>query len=117
MPNSNISNNMTRGLFLTQYKGEWAPSDDLWLGMDFSYAGSVFRFQTDAMYKTHNLILEDGREARFYMYKQNKVMDSVKYDMIGAYATTEEVLSQCLIDGESFGAILDSGLIELLGQD
>ncbi len=76
---------MTRGLFLTQYKGEWAPSDDLWLGMDFLYAGGVFRFQTDAMYETHNLILEDGREARFYMYKQNKVMDSVKYDMIRSH--------------------------------
>lgn len=117
MPNSNISDKMTRGLFLAQYKGEWAPSDDLWLGMDLSYADSVFRFQTDAMYETHNLILEDGREARLYMHRQRKTSDNVKYDMIGAYATTEEMLSQCVINGETFGNLLDSGLIVLLGQD
>ena len=32
--------------FRSQYIGVWAPSEGHWLGLDFSYKGNEYRFQT-----------------------------------------------------------------------
>ena len=39
---------MTREQFLSQYTGEWSPSDGHWFGLDFGWRGQEYRFQTDA---------------------------------------------------------------------
>lgn len=113
----NEQDKMTRELFLAQYKGEWAPSDGLWLGMDFYYAGQEYRFQTDSMYSAKNLILPDGCEARFYMYKKDGTNSDIRYTLVSAHATSDDVLEQCRIGEKNFGQILDDDLIVLLGQD
>lgn len=41
---------MTREQFLSQYTGEWSPSDGHWFGLDFGWRGQEYRFQTDSMY-------------------------------------------------------------------
>lgn len=56
---------MTREQFLSQYTGEWSPSDGHWFGLDFCWRGQEYRFQTDSMYHPANTVLPDGREARF----------------------------------------------------
>lgn len=56
---------MTREQFLSQYTGEWSPSDGHWFGLDFGWRGQEYRFQTDSMYHPTNTVLPDGREARF----------------------------------------------------
>ena len=113
----NDQDTMTRALFLAQYQGEWAPSDGLWLGMDFEYNGSEYRFQTDSMYNTQNQLLPDGREARYYMYKKERISSDIGYILLSAFATTQEVIDHCIIDGRTFGQLLDDGLVELRGQD
>lgn len=75
------SNQMTREQFLSQYTGEWSPSD--------------------------------GREARFGVYKKE---DSA-YALIGEYATPQEALAQCRIQGMTLGDIPEDESTELLGQD
>lgn len=62
---------MTREQFLSQYTGEWSPSDGHWFGLDFGWRGQEYRFQTDSMYHPVNTILPDGREARFGVYKND----------------------------------------------
>lgn len=113
----NEQDKMTRELFLAQYKGEWAPSDGLWLGMDFDYVGQDYRFQTDSKYSAKNLILPDGSEARFYMYKKDGTNSDIRYTLVSAHATSDDVLEQCRIGEKTFGQILDDDLIVLLGQD
>jgi len=113
----NDQDKMTRVDFLAQYKGEWAPSDGLWLGLDFSFDGCEYRFQTESMYTAQNLILPDGREACFYMYKKVKNASGTCYELLCAFATTTEVVDECVINGKTFGQMLDENAIELLGQD
>ena len=48
---------MTREQFLSQYTGEWSPSDGHWFGLDFGWRGQEYRFQTDSMYHPANTVL------------------------------------------------------------
>ena len=73
------SNQMTREQFLSQYTGEWSPSDGHWFGLDFGWRGQEYRFQTDSMYHPANTVLPDGREARFGVYKK----EGSAYALIG----------------------------------
>ena len=70
---------MTREQFLSQYTGEWSPSDGHWFGLDFGWRGQEYRFQTDSMYHPANTVLPDGREARFGVYKK----EGSAYALIG----------------------------------
>ena len=99
--------------FLSQYTGEWSPSDGHWLGLDFGWHGQVYRFQTDSMYNPQNTILPDGREARFGVYRKA----GLSYELIGEYATPKEALEQCKIENTLFGDIIIDESTELLGQD
>ena len=45
--------------FLSQYTGEWGPSDGHWYGLDFSWNGCKYRFHTGAMYESEPLTLPD----------------------------------------------------------
>lgn len=104
---------MTREQFLSQYTGEWSPSDGHWFGLDFGWRGQEYRFQTDSMYHPSNTVLPDGREARFGVYKK----EGSAYALIGEYATPQEALAQCRIQGMPLGDILEDESTELLGQD
>ena len=99
--------------FLSQYIGEWSPSEGHWLGLDFCWKGQAYRFQTDSMYNAENTILSDGREARFGVYKKIGNM----YELIGEYATPREALEQCRIGDALLGDIIIDESTELLGQD
>ena len=90
---------MTREQFLSQYTGEWSPSDGHWFGLDFGWRGQEYRFQTDSMYHPANTVLPDGREARFGVYKK----EGSAYALIGEYATPQEALAQCRIQGMPAG--------------
>ena len=52
---------MTREQFLSQYTGEWSPSDGHWFGLDFGWRGQEYRFQTDSMYHPANTVLPQCR--------------------------------------------------------
>ena len=65
------------------------------------------------MYHPANTVLPDGREARFSMYKK----EGSAYALIGEYATLQEALAQCRIQGMTLGNILEDESTELLGQD
>ena len=86
---------MTREQFLSQYTGEWSPSDGHLFCLDFGWHGQEYRFQTDSMYHPVNTVLPDGREALFGMYKK----EGSAYALIGEYATPQETLAQCRIQG------------------
>ena len=57
--------------------------------------------------------MPDGREARFGMYKK----EGSAYALISEYATPQEALAQCRIQGMTLGDILEDESTELLGQD
>ena len=84
-----------------------------WFGLDFGWRGQEYRFQTDSMYHPANTVLPDGREARFGVYKK----EGSAYALIGEYATPQEALAQCRIQGMPLGDILEDESTELLGQD
>jgi hypothetical protein len=81
--------------------------------LDFGWRGQEYRFQTDSMYHPVSTVLPDGREARFGMYKK----EGSAYALISEYATPQEALAQCRIQGMTFGDILEDESTEFLGQD
>lgn len=89
---------MTREQFLSQYTGEWSPYDH-WFGFWLATAG-ISRCTTP-------------REARFGVYQK----EHTAYALIGEYATPQEALAQCRIQGMPLGEILEDESTELLGQD
>ncbi len=84
---------MTREQFLSQYTGEWSAIRRalVWLGFWLARAG--ISFSDGFMYHPANTVLPDGREARFGVYKGSA------YALIGEYATPQEALAQCRIQG------------------
>ena len=104
--------------FLSQYTGEWGPSDGHWYGLDFSWNGCKYRFHTGAMYESEPLTLPDGRDADFGVYRKlDNPVGGHEYELIGKYATTAEAVKQCIIDGISLAEIIVHPDTELLGQD
>ena len=104
--------------FLSQYTGEWGPSDGHWYGLDFSWNGCKYRFHTGAMYESEPLTLPDGRGADFGVYRKlDNPVGGHEYELIGKYATTAEAVKQCIIDGISLAEIIVHPDTELLGQD
>ncbi|MCD7774359.1 MAG: hypothetical protein LUH40_02095 [Clostridiales bacterium] len=104
--------------FTDQYIGEWGPSDGHWLGLDFDYHGIEWRFQTFPMYREQS-ILPDGREAVFGLYKKlsEQTQDGHEYEVLGEYATMEEVLESTVIFDTPFKQVIMDDDTEILGQD
>lgn len=104
--------------FTSQYVGEWNPSEGHWLGLDFSYKGTEWRFQTHPMYKKDAFLL-DGREALFGLYKKlpEPTADGHEYELLGEYATIDEVLNSSAICDTPFKIVITDADTELLGQD
>lgn len=103
--------------FTSQYTGVWAPFEGQWLGLDFSYNGIEYRFNTGAMYKEQNTILPNGNEAIFGIYRKNNNPTSKKYILLEEFADMEDVLNSTCIDGIAFRNVIMDDETELLGQD
>ena len=104
--------------FCSQYTGIWAPSEGLWLGLDFSWHGQEYRLNTGSMYNPHNTILPDGREALFGLYKKRSPShSSTEYELLGEFSSMSDMLSSCLIGDRPFSEIIMDDDTELLGQD
>lgn len=104
--------------FCSQYTGFWAPSEGHWLGLDFSYKGNEYRFQTGSMYAAEDTILPDGRTAVYGLYhKNNDIKASQTYDLLREFATMNDVLVSTCIDGRPFAEVIMDDDTELLGQD
>jgi hypothetical protein len=104
--------------FKSQYIGEWSPSDEHWLGLDFEYNGVEYRFQTYPMYTEEITVLPDGREAIYGLYKKNNDTNQEhEYTLLDEFATTDEALESACIDGIKFSTILMDDKTEITGQD
>ena len=104
--------------FTSQYVGIWGPSDGHWFGLDFTYKGVEYRFQTCSMYETKNTILPDGREAIFGLYRKNEDDGAEReYTLLGEFATMEEVLDSTCFGGVPFREVIMDDDTELQGQD
>lgn len=104
--------------FISQYTGEWNPSEGHWLGLDFIYHQNEYRFHTGSMYNTDSK-LPDGREVMFGLYKKNTSNSSCnkQYELLGEYADMEEVLQSTVIEGILFRDVIMDDSTELVGQD
>jgi len=101
--------------FTSQYTGVWAPSEGHWFGLDFSFHGCEYRFNTGSMYHRQNTILKDGREAVFGLYRKNSITG--EYTLLEEFATMEDALKSTAIDGVEFQTVIMADETELLGQD
>lgn len=107
------------GEFMSQYTGEWGPSDGHWYGLDFSYHGTEYRLHTGSMYNSEDSILSDGRVALFGIYKKRECkFDSCnQYELLGEYADMHDLLESRVIEGRPFSEVIMDDYTELLGQD
>lgn len=104
--------------FRSQYIGVWAPSEGHWLGLDFSYKGNEYRFQTGSMYAEEDTILPNGQTAVYGLYRKNKNgKGSREYCLLSEFATMDDVLISTCIEGRPFAEIIMDDDTELLGQD
>lgn len=104
--------------FTSQYTGIWAPSEDHWFGLDFSYNGIEYRFNTGSMYEQQDTILPNGKEALFGLYRKNTNHKSKKeYILLGEFADMDDALNSTCIEGIAFRKIIMDDETELLGQD
>ena len=104
--------------FTSQYIGVWGPSDEHWLGLDFCYQGTDYRFHTGRMYADEKETLSDGREIVFRLYqRKTPPFDGNEYLLLGAFATMDEVLGSTCIAGVKFKDVIMDDDTELLGQD
>ena len=86
--------------FTSQYTGVWAPSEEHWFGLDFSYNGVEYRFNTGSMYEKQNTILPNGKEAIFGLYRKSGNPKSKKeYVLLEEFPDMEGVLNSTCIDG------------------
>ncbi len=56
----------------SQYVGVWGPSDNHWLGLDFSYRGIEYRLHTGAMYGDNESVDPDGVLRQFGLYRKTE---------------------------------------------
>ena len=105
--------------FTSQYVGEWWPTREHWLGLDFSYHGTEYRLHTWSMYKKENTVLPDGRIAMFGIYKKIEGSSDAHpdYELLGEYADMHDLLESRVIEGTPFSEVIMDDDTVLLGQD
>lgn len=104
--------------FVRQYVGVWGPSDGHWFGLDFSYQGKEYRFNTGSMYNKTDTVLPDGRTALFGIYeKQEEPINDRDYILLGEYATMDDALASTVIANTPFRIVIMDDETEMLGQD
>lgn len=101
--------------FKKQYIGEWNPAEGHWLGIDFIFDNQEWRMQTYPMYKS-DCTLPDGREGIFGLYKKTP-KDSQEYELLGEYATMEDLLDSKVICDKPFREVIMDDNTEIIGQD
>lgn len=104
--------------FTSQYVGVWGPSDGHWFGLDFSYNGNEYRFNTGSIYEKNDTILSDGREALFGIYRKDSNSNAAKeYVLLEEFADMEDALKSTCIEGIPFKQVIMDDNTEILGQD
>ncbi|MCQ2508320.1 MAG: hypothetical protein MJ097_05980, partial [Dorea sp.] len=104
--------------FTSQYVGEWNPSENHWLGLDFISEGIQYRFHTGLMYE-REAFLPDGREIMFGLYRKKTYLsrDRKEFELLGEYAEMCDVLNSTVIQGRAFRDVIMDENTELIGQD
>ena len=104
--------------FISQYTGEWGPSDGHWFGLDFVYKGAEYRFNTGSMYEKEDTVFSDGRRAIFGIYRRNyRKIDGKDYTLLEEFAAMNEALESTCIEGVKFRDVIMDDNTELIGQD
>lgn len=104
--------------FTSQYIGEWAPSENHWFGLDFSYNGTEYRFNTGSMYEQQDTVLPNGKKALFGLYrKSNEPKSKKEYTLLEEFANMNDALNSTCIEGIAFKKIIMDDNTEILGQD
>ena len=104
--------------FTSQYIGVWGPSDGHWFGLDFSYNGTEYRFNTGSIYEKQETILPNGKEALFGLYrKDSNPKAKRKYIVLEEFADMEDALNSTCIEGIAFRNVIMDDNTEILGQD
>lgn len=104
--------------FTSQYIGVWGPSDGHWFGLDFSYNGTEYRFNTGSIYEKQDTILPNGKEALFGIYrKDSNPKTKKKYILLEEFADMEDALNSTCIEGVAFREVIMDDNTEILGQD
>ncbi len=102
--------------FMSQYCGIWAPSEEKWFGLDFSWNGRQYRLHTGLMYDNEASTLPDGRTILFGLYEKTNESDS-EYHLIKQFASMDELLASRCIEDRLFSDVIMDDDTELLGQD
>lgn len=88
------------------------------LGLDFSYNGTEYRFNTGSIYEKQDTILPNGKEALFGLYrKDSNPKAKKKYILLEEFADMEDALNSTCIEGIAFRIIIMDDNTEILGQD
>lgn len=104
--------------FTSQYIGVWGPSDGHWFGLDFSYNGIEYRFNTGSMYEKQDTTLSNGKEALFGLYrKDSNPKAKRRYVLLEEFADMEDALNSTCIEGVTFREVIMDDNTEILGQD
>ena len=102
----------------SQYTGEWNPSEEHWLGLDFSYHGKEYRLQTGPMYESVSTTLENGDEAVFGLYEKLPYPDNGReYRVLEEFSSFDDVLDSKCIGGIVLSSLLLDDETEFVGQD
>ena len=104
--------------FTSQYIGVWCPADGHWFGLDFSFNGTEYRFNTGSMYEKEDTVLPDGREAMFGLYRKDENPHTTRqYLLLEEFADMESALNSTCIDEMLFRDVIMNDNTEILGQD
>lgn len=102
--------------FRSQYGGVWAPSDEHWYGLDFSWNGKEYRLHTGLMHSNESETLPDGKTVLFGLYEKAGGLQP-EYHLLGQFASMDDLLKSRVIDGCLFSEIIMHDDTVFTGQD
>ncbi|MFA5561365.1 MAG: hypothetical protein WDA00_01825 [Eubacteriales bacterium] len=107
--------------FQSQYVGVWGPSDEHWLGLDFSFHNKEYRLHTGTMYDSSEKTDEDGVMKQFGLYvkvgEEKRKSSGREYELLDEKESLDELLDSTVIEGIPFRIIIMDDETVLLGQD
>lgn len=112
--------------FIYEYdSGRSIPSDNLdrqkFMGIEFKYNGTYYRMCREPQDNNDIVILNDGRPGVYdvmILHCENTGYPmSERSELIGWYADLDDVLDNCIIQGQKFRDIIMADVTEILGKD
>ena len=106
--------------FVEEYDGKEYKDQQSFIGIEFTYNNVYYRMCREPFPPDAFPILPDGRKGRYrvvIVHWKDGWLSDFEYELIGWYATLDDLLNICMIQGRPFAEVIMDDATKIISKD